>query len=153
VSIAKRLLDVARANVTDFRQAFSRDGLRDLLGSDSADVSEGEIDESIGSRAGRRARDFRDAAEEAWERAYQARQARTRFGVGADPERDRRSWYRTLELEPGADLKQVRKAYRRLLVQYHPDRFASDPDKLRAANEVTRRLTEAYNGLTRYLDG
>ena len=45
----------------------------------------------------------------------------------------------------------MRKSYRRLLRQYHPDKFAQDPEKLRAATEVTRNITEAYNGLAAYL--
>jgi DnaJ-domain-containing protein 1 len=168
MSIGKRLIDLARSNLTDFRQAFDRDHLRDLLSArQEARQAEAEAEaeaaveededgkESIGSRAGRRAREFRDAAEEAWERAYE--NARNRAGVRgeppSDPAADRKRWYRTLELQPGADLREVRRAYRRLLLQYHPDRHANDPDKLKAATEVTRRLTEAYNGLTRYLGG
>lgn len=172
MSIGKRLLDLARANLTDFRDAFVRDEDRELLDAErdaaraareaAADEAraqreaEGDLDENgetVGSRAGRSARRFKDAAEEAWERAFEA--ARARAGVRgdppADPAADRRRWYRTLELEPGADLQQVRRAYRRLMKQYHPDRFANDPDKLKVATEVTRKLTEAYNGLMRYL--
>jgi hypothetical protein len=37
--------------------------------------------------------------------------------------------------------------------QYHPDRFANDPEKQKVATEVARKLTEAYNGLTRFLGG
>jgi DnaJ-domain-containing protein 1 len=155
MSIGKRLIDLARSNITDFRDAFGSDRLRELLNTQPEPEIEPELDESIGSKAGKRARRFRDAAEEAWEKAYE--NARNRAGVrGAppsDPAGDRRRWYRDLELEPGADLKTVRKAYRRLLVKYHPDRHANDPDKLKAATEVTRKLTEAYNGLQRYLGG
>ncbi len=162
MSIGKRLLDLARANVTDFRDAFSSDALRDLLNSEPApepepeeSTTKGDPTGSVGAKAGRRARRFKDAAEEAWERAYE--KARTGAGVRGDPPSDplsdRKRWYRTLELQPGADLRDVRKAYRKLLLQYHPDRHASDPDKYKAATEVTRRLTEAYNGLTRYLGG
>ncbi|MBC8073029.1 MAG: J domain-containing protein [Deltaproteobacteria bacterium] len=71
----------------------------------------------------------------------------------SDPAADRKRWYRTLELEPGAELADVRKAYRRLLKKFHPDRFANDPEKLKVATEVTRQLTEAHSGLNRYLGG
>jgi DnaJ-domain-containing protein 1 len=47
----------------------------------------------------------------------------------------------------------VRRAYRKALLQYHPDKLANDLEKQKAATEVTRRLTEAYNGLKRYLGG
>ena len=157
MSIGKRLVNLARANLTDFRQAFDRDRLRDLLTSkeEEAPEDEHESDESIGAKAGRGARRFKDAAEDAWERAYE--NARHRAGVRGEPPRDpaadRKRWYRTLELDPGADLQQVRRAYRKLLLQYHPDRHANDPDRYKAATEVTRKLTEAYNGLTRHLGG
>ncbi len=167
MSIGKRLLDLARSNVTDFRDAFSSDALRDLLNSDrdSDPLDEAEEPEpdagdstgrgTTGAKAGRRVRRFKDAAEEAWERAYE--NARTKAGVRGDPPSDplvqRRQWYRTLEVDSSADLRAVRKAYRKQLLQYHPDRHASDPEKYKAATEVTRRLTEAYNGLTRYLGG
>lgn len=156
MTIGKRLIDLARSNLTDFRDAFTSDRLRELLNSEpEPEIDTSEPDESIGKKAGKRARRFRDAAEVAWERAYE--NARNRAGVRgeplSDPAADRRRWYRTLELEPGADLQKVRKAYRRLLVKYHPDRYATEPDKLKAATEVTRKLTEAYNGLQRYLGG
>jgi DnaJ-domain-containing protein 1 len=159
VSITKRLLDIARSNLTDFRSAFVRDEDRELLdkpGPEDAKPAEGEPpsdDESVGAKAGRKARRVKDAAEDAWDKAYEA--ARARAGVRgdppSDPAADRKKWYRTLELEAGADLPTVRKAYRRLMRTYHPDRFANDPEKLRAATEMARRLTEAYNGLSRYL--
>lgn len=163
MSIGKRLLDLARSNVTDFRDAFSSDALRDLLNSDrDADVSvepepsdDGTKGGTTGAKAGRQARRFKDAAEDAWERAYE--NARAKAGVRGDPPSDplaqRKQWYRTLEVDSDADLRAVRKAYRKQLLKYHPDRHASDPEKYKAATEVTRRLTEAYNGLTRYLGG
>jgi DnaJ-domain-containing protein 1 len=166
MSIGKRLVDLARSNLTDFRSAFDRDHLRDLLRSrrevedeEAGPTVEGPADpsdpESVGSKAGRQARKFRDAAEDAWERAYESAKARAgvRGEPPSDPAADRKRWYKILEVEPGADLKTVRRAYRKALLQYHPDKFANDPEKQKAATEVTRRLTEAYNGLTRYLGG
>ncbi|MCX4248007.1 J domain-containing protein [Paraliomyxa miuraensis] len=163
MSIGKRLIDLARSNLTDFRSAFDRDHLRDLLTSrrgpevedEQAPSAEVEDDQSVGFKAGRQARKIRDAAEDAWERAYESAKARAgvRGEPPSDPAADRRRWYKTLELQPGADLKAVRRAYRKAMLQYHPDKFANDPEKQKAATEVTRRLTEAYNGLTRYLGG
>jgi hypothetical protein len=162
MSFAKRLLDIARSNLTDFRTAFVRDEDRELLDEkpptpteEEAPPPEGDVgdDESVGAKAGRRARRVKDAAEEAWDRAFEA--ARARAGVRgdppSDPAADRKRWYHVLELEPGADLAAVRKAYRRLMHKYHPDRFVNDPVKLEAATQMARKLTEAYNGLSRYL--
>lgn len=155
MSIGKRLVDLARSELGNFRKAFDSDTLRDLLSAE--DVAEEAVDGevSVGSKAGRAARTVRTAAEVAWERAYQ--QARQKAGVRgepiSDPAADRRKWYDALDLKPGADVKMVRRAYRKQLLKFHPDKFASDPEKQKAATEVTRKLTEAYNGLTRYLGG
>ncbi len=163
MSIGKRLLDLARSNLLDFRSAFERDEDRELLDRDRAsqpsveageesDSPEGE-DGSIGARAGRRAKRVKDAAEEAWDRAFEAAKARAgvRGDGSTDPAADRRRWYKTLELEPGAEVAAIRKAYRRLMKQYHPDRFANDPDKYKAATEFARRLTEAHDGLMHHV--
>jgi DnaJ-domain-containing protein 1 len=61
-------------------------------------------------------------------------------------------WYRTLDLQPGADLSQIKTAYRQLMRKYHPDMHAGkDPAKQKAANELSLRVTSAYNGLVAHL--
>lgn len=55
-----------------------------------------------------------------------------------------RKYYKALEVEYGADFKQIKSAYRRLLKKYHPDMFQNQPEKLKAAQEVTRQINEAY---------
>lgn len=155
VSLGKRLWNLARSNITDFRSALKPDAL-DGLSEEERRVLTADEDKdkaTVGAKAGRKARQFRDAAEEAWEKAFEAAQARGGAPGAArpSPEADRVRWYRTLELEPGADMQAVRKAYRRLLKQYHPDKFAKDPDKYKAATEVTRNITAAYEGLSNLL--
>ena len=155
MSITRRLLDLARANITDFGQAFRQGDVLDGLSEEERRaIDEEAAKETTGAKAGRRARQVRDAAEEAWERAFEAAQARAEGGAPPrkhTPEADRLRWYRTLELQPGATLEEVRKSYRRLLKQYHPDRFAKDPEKYKVATEVTRNITEAYEGLSTLL--
>ncbi len=152
MSLGKRIWDIARSNITDFRDALKPDVL-DGLSEQERHALDDEAADTVGAKAGRKARQFRDAAEEAWEKAYDAAQARNGGQPGArpTPEAERIRWYRTLELEPGADLATVRKSYRRLLKQYHPDKFAKDPEKYKAATEVTRNITAAYDGLSTLL--
>lgn len=156
MSISRRLFDLARSNLTDFSQAFRKgDVLEGLSEEERRAIDEEVAKETVGAKAGRRARQVRDAAEEAWERAFEAAQARAQGGAPPtrkhNSEADRLRWYRTLELQPGATLEEVRKSYRRLLRQYHPDRFAKDPEKYKVATEVTRNITEAYEGLSALL--
>lgn len=55
-----------------------------------------------------------------------------------------RAHYQLLGLEEGANASEIRKAYRRLALIYHPDKNPEDPD---AAAETFRRLAEAYEVL------
>lgn len=160
MGIGKRLINVARANVTDFASAFSRDPEvreRRRLDDELDEEIAREVNETIGTKAGRKARRVADKAEEAWERAFE--EARARQASGGGPRgrpsaRDIENWHRTLEVPVGADVDTIRKSYRRLVAKYHPDKYASDPEKYAAATEVTRKITGAYNGLKAggYLD-
>jgi DnaJ-domain-containing protein 1 len=60
-------------------------------------------------------------------------------------------WYRTLDLQPGADMAQVKSAYRTMMRKYHPDLHANDARKQKAATELSTRVTTAYNGLRQHL--
>ncbi len=60
-------------------------------------------------------------------------------------------WYARLELSPGADAATVRRQYRSLMRQYHPDKFAAHPGGERLATRVAQELTVAYEGLLEHL--
>jgi DnaJ-domain-containing protein 1 len=53
-------------------------------------------------------------------------------------------YYANLELAPGASFKEIKKSYKRLLKQYHPDKYHND-DRSEYAQQITQRLNEAYN--------
>lgn len=55
-----------------------------------------------------------------------------------------KDYYRILELEPSATLPEIKKAYRRLALQYHPDKTNNDPY---AAVQFSQ-IKEAYEVLT-----
>jgi len=61
-------------------------------------------------------------------------------------------WYKVLDLGPGADMAQIKSSYRQLMRKYHPDMHAGNPQKQKAANELSMRVTTAYNGLVAHLD-
>lgn len=60
-------------------------------------------------------------------------------------------WYRTLNLAPGADFAEIKASYRSLMRKYHPDMHAGNPAKQKAANELSMKVTAAYNGLQTHL--
>lgn len=62
-----------------------------------------------------------------------------------------RVWYARLELPVGADADEVRRSFRRLMRQYHPDRFTDSPEDEQTATELSQMLSVAYEGLLEYL--
>jgi DnaJ-domain-containing protein 1 len=61
-------------------------------------------------------------------------------------------WYRTLDLQIGADMAQIKTSYRQLMRKYHPDMHAGSPQKQKAATELSMRVTTAYNGLVAHFE-
>ncbi|CAK9091087.1 unnamed protein product [Durusdinium trenchii] len=61
------------------------------------------------------------------------------------PEPTAADW-KVLELEPGADPAQLKKAYRRLALLYHPDKQRNEKDKA-SATEKFRKVVEAYEAI------
>jgi len=57
----------------------------------------------------------------------------------------RKVYYQRLGLADGTPASEVRKAYRRLALLYHPDKNLSDPE---GASETFKNITEAYDALT-----
>ena len=58
--------------------------------------------------------------------------------------------YKILGIEPGATDEEVRKAYRRMAVKYHPDKVATlGADVQRAAEEKFKAISQAYEAICR----
>ncbi|MBN7795109.1 molecular chaperone DnaJ [Parahaliea mediterranea] len=55
----------------------------------------------------------------------------------------KRDYYEVLGVERGTDEKEIKKAYRRVAMKYHPDRNPDDPD----ADHKFKEATEAYDVL------
>jgi hypothetical protein len=61
-------------------------------------------------------------------------------------------WFRVLDLQPDADMAQIKTNYRQLMRKYHPDMHAGNPNKQKAATELSMRVTTAYNSLVDHLE-
>ncbi|MFW5775811.1 MAG: J domain-containing protein [Spirochaetota bacterium] len=61
--------------------------------------------------------------------------------------------FRNLEVVIGAPLTEVRSSYKRLMAAFHPDRHSADPEKLRAATEITKKLNQSYQRIRTYYEG
>ena len=60
-------------------------------------------------------------------------------------------WYKVLDLQVGADMAAIKSSYRQMMRKYHPDMHAGNPQKQKAATELSMRVTNAYNGLRQHL--
>ena len=56
---------------------------------------------------------------------------------------EKRDYYEVLGVDRSADAKEIKKAYRRVAMKFHPDRNPDDPD----ADEKFKEATEAYDVL------
>lgn len=59
--------------------------------------------------------------------------------------------YEVLGLKPGASQEEIKKAYRNLIKQYHPDQYGDNPLK-DLAEEKMREINQAYDTLTKNKD-
>ena len=116
------------------------------------------LDDDEPAQAGVRSSDPDEMA--AWEEleAYMQGEApRTSTTTARTPQRrlpaSLRTDFRNLEVPVGAPLPEVRKAYKRLMASYHPDRHSSDPDRMRTATEVTKKLNHSYQRIRAYYEG
>jgi DnaJ domain len=61
--------------------------------------------------------------------------------------------YAELGVSYGTDLKQVRRAWKRLMRQHHPDVQGGDPERQRLATEQAKQLNGAFEEIGRRLRG
>ena len=67
--------------------------------------------------------------------------------VESDSDRKKR-FFAILEIEPSATRKEIKKAYKKKMIEYHPDKVHSLGKKLRKfAEEETKGINEAYRAL------
>ncbi len=60
-------------------------------------------------------------------------------------------YYANLEAPYGSDLETVRRAWRKMVAKYHPDKFSGDPEKQKIATELTKGINHAYEELSKHL--
>jgi hypothetical protein len=63
--------------------------------------------------------------------------------------KDINEYYRALGISPGADPAQIRRAYRQLVQQWHPDLFKPGSPMQTTAEDITKEINEAYEQLYR----
>ena len=58
--------------------------------------------------------------------------------------------FANLEVPLGSTFEKVKTSYKNLLRQYHPDKHADDPEKLKIATEITKKINASYNKIKAY---
>lgn len=65
--------------------------------------------------------------------------------MSGQPNFDSEDFYEVLGLDKNCDSNQIKKAYRKLSLKYHPDK---NPDNAKAAEEIFKKITFAYGILS-----
>lgn len=79
-------------------------------------------------------------------RSYQQNQSRARYYEPGTDNSLAQS-YALLEIKPGANQQDVKRAYRRLISRNHPDKLiakGASEERIKQANEKTQQITKAY---------
>jgi DnaJ-class molecular chaperone len=129
--------------------------LRSVLGSDGDEAGTGKPSAQAGSRTSER---FVDPdLQQAWNelddymntgRETPRASAREQAGPSArgprQPDESLRQDYVNLEVPFGASLEDVKSSYKKLMMRYHPDMFAGNPEKQRVALEITKKVNQSF---------
>jgi DnaJ-domain-containing protein 1 len=141
LSIPRRLWHIARTRVTD--------SLRTRIGTGVG--AEGWS--TIGEIAERAAGQIADAARELEEFLSGSRTPPPPPPRTPPPPREHplAAHYRMLGVAVGSDLTTVERAWRRLVLENHPDRFMDDPARQKQANDRLREINAAHEVLEKAL--
>ena len=52
--------------------------------------------------------------------------------------------YANLKVRFAATFEEVKKAHKKLLRQYHPDRYANNPEQFKMATEITQKINQSF---------
>lgn len=88
-----------------------------------------------------------------WRDSYQNQSygSSSRYSSASSMDSKIAGYYANLEIPYGSDLETVRRAWRKMVAKYHPDKFAGQPEKQQIATELTKGINRAYEELTKYL--
>ena len=53
-------------------------------------------------------------------------------------------YYDALEIKPGASFDEIKAGYKKVMKKYHPDKYHSDPEKYKYAQQISQKINEAY---------
>jgi hypothetical protein len=62
----------------------------------------------------------------------------------SSPDESLRRDYANLEVPFGSDIETVRSSYKSLMLKYHPDKYAANPEKQKVALEITKKINESF---------
>jgi len=136
VGVGRRLIDLARANLNAL---LDRAASSDLEGMSEAQL-QAELDRRRRARATQEEESKKRLAAEAaaQARAKQRKPApKPKASAPKDP-------YRVLGVGRTASLEEVKKAYRTLMREHHPDKHAGNSAAQKRASELTIEITAAY---------
>jgi len=106
------------------------------------------LDDSRTATERREAEEARRKERERREREHREREARARTFTGHPSEADRSTAlaeaYRFLGLPNNAPFIEVKSAYKKLLLKYHPDRNSQSPEALKKSTDLSVRINAAY---------
>ncbi len=69
------------------------------------------------------------------------------------PDESLRKDYANLEVPFGATIDEVRASYKRLMIKYHPDKHAGDPERQKIALEIAKKVNQSFERIRNQQEG
>ncbi len=137
-----------RTGDSDLDAAY--DELNDFLNKDLSDSERRARDEGRRSQAAHDARASSSSSRASSSGSYSgsSNSAQSRPGHPQGLIND----YRVFNLPVGSKLPEIRAVYKKILMEFHPDRHAGNPEMLKKATEYSSKVNAAYQRLEHYLE-
>jgi DnaJ-domain-containing protein 1 len=129
----------------DVEELFGAARVRGSSGDSDLDAAMDELDDFL--NAGRTETEARERDRARREREEAARRSSTSsssYSRPSGPPATLVKAYRSLGLAYGTPFPEVKAAYKRLLMQNHPDRNSATPEQLKRSTEISTQLNAAY---------
>lgn len=129
------------------------DELNDFLNKDMGESERRERDEMRNARARASAEARQGASGQGYggaNRGYGSAQAGSR--AKAWPPTGLQNDYKVFDLPVGTKLPQVKSVYKKILMEFHPDRHAGNPEMLKKSTEYSAKVNAAYRRIEHYLE-
>ena len=153
MGIGDRLKFIARSYMNSARkkghELFDQAGLSSLENENNEMSIEEQVRRTVEAELKKENRTFHSRGRTSSKNSSRSRKKNT---INDNKKRKINQYYANLELPPGSPIEDVHKAWRKLILKYHPDRHAGDKTRIQRATRISQIINSSYSALLEHLE-